>query len=309
MVLLPFFIFIIASSLYTQSTFDTNNNKIELSFIKQNYQGDESINIKFSIENTGTEESSFVLSDILDQSIDFELKTSRNEEIEVNHNTDVRLTGAFANLSLYRNINLMPGESFSRIFDLRYLYNITTDETFYVKGIFFPDPDNKSVFITSDNTSFSHTPPSLVQQKISADLILRDQELKKLVTLLPSEIIQSFFDAQFVKDWGKFLLHIDVERLIQIFHNYSFQYNNSKDGTFKLELIENFKKFLTIHWNIPLIGYNIKETVIQGQQAKVTVDATESIRFTSRKIRYVFTLYRSTQGSWLISDYTVLSLN
>lgn len=295
--------------MYTQSTFDTNNNKIEISFIKQNYQGDESINIKFSIENTGTEESSFVLSDILDQSIDFELKTSRNEEIEVNHNTDVRLTGAFSNPSLYRNINLMPGESFSRMFDLRYLYNITTDETFYVKGIFFPDPDNKSVFITSDNTSFSHTPPLLVQQKISADLILRDQELKKLVTLLPSEIIQSFFDAQFVKDWSKFLLHIDAERLIQIFHNYSFQYNNSKDGTFKLELIENFKKFLTIHWNIPLIGYNIKETVIQGQQATVTVDATESIRFTSRKIRYVFTLYRSTQGSWLISDYTVLSLN
>ena len=73
MVLLSFFIFIIASSLYTQSTFDTNNNKIQLWFIKQNYQGDGSINIMFSIENTGTEESCFVPSDILERSIDFEL--------------------------------------------------------------------------------------------------------------------------------------------------------------------------------------------------------------------------------------------
>ena len=309
MVLLFFLTFMISSSLYTQSTFNTNDNSIEISFIKQNYQGDESIDIEFSIKNKGTQESFFVLSDILDQSINFELKTSRNEVIEINHNTGVRLTGTFSNPALYRYINLMPGESFSRIFDLRDLYSISTYETFYVKGVFYPDPDNRSVFINSDNTSFTHTPPPLVQQKISEDSIKRTQELNNLATLLPNEIVQSFFEAQFVKDWGKFLLHIDAERLISIFYNYSVQYKNSTDGTFRLELLENFKKFFTVHWDIPLVSYDIQETVIKGQEATVTVDAMESIRFTNRKIRYVFTLYRNTAGAWLISDYTVLSLN
>lgn len=309
MVLLFFLTFIMTSSLHTQSTFDTNNNNIDISFIKQNYQGDESIGIAFSIENRGTEESSFVLSDVLDQSINFELKTSRNEVIAMNHNTDARLTGAFSNPALYRYINLMPGESFSRVFDLRDLYNISTYETFYVKGIFFPDPDNRSVFINSDNTSFSHTPPPLVQQKISEDLIKRTQELDRLATLLPNEIVQSFFEAQFVKDWGKFLLHIDAERLISIFYNYSIQYNNSTDGAFRLELLEKFKRFFTTHWDIPLVSYSINETIIKGQEATVTVDAMESIRFTNRQIRYVFTLYRNSAGKWLISSYTVLSLN
>ncbi|MGL5956940.1 MAG: hypothetical protein ACRC0X_10165 [Brevinema sp.] len=282
---------------------------VSISFVKQNYQAYEPIQLELFIKNQDTKEQSFVLSDILAQSIHFELRTSRNELLAINPKVAQQLTGIFSTPELYRTITLMPQESFSRLFDLRELYNITQYDTFYLKGIFYPDPDNRQVQAVSDYTAFSHTPSSVILQQIVTDSIERNQDLSILSTLLPNEIIQSFFESLFAKDWEKFLLHINTEQLLQSFQNYATQYNQSNDATFKLELLKQFQRFLTVHWNIPLTSYNITQTTIQENTAYVTVDALESIRFTSRRIRYTFVLYRSVSGYWLISDYTVLALN
>ncbi len=297
-------IFLISTTNYAQ-----NNLNINLSFIKQNYQAHEPINLTLSIDNQTSEEQHFTLSDILLQSIHFDLKTSKNENIAMTHSTELQLTEVYSNPALYRTVTLMPGESFSRLFDLRDVYNIKTHETFYIRGVFYPNPDNRQISLESDYTSFSHTPSPLVLKTMVDDSIKRNEEIALLNTLLPNEIIQSFFESQFAKDWEKFLLHIDPERLLQSFENYSVQYNNSIDANFKLELLRDFQKYFTVHWNLPLTSYNITETIIHGNTSYVTVDAVESIRFTSRRIRYTFTLYRANSGAWLISDYTVLALN
>lgn len=299
------FFFIVPS--HAQHAHD--NLDITLSFVKQNYQANEPINLTLAIHNNSDREQSFVLSDILLQTLHFDLRTSRNEVLPITHQTELVLTEIYSNPAFYRTVTLMPNESFSRLFDLRDVYTISTYETFYVKGIFYPDPDNRADSIMSDYTTFSHTPSPLMLRAIVDDSIKRNEEISMLHQLLPNEIVQSFFEAQFSKDWEKFLLHIDSERLLQSFENYAVQYNQSIDAHFKLELLKEFEKFFTIHWNLPLTSYNITETIIHGNTSHVVVDAYESIRYTHRRIRYTFTLYRSNSGAWLISDYTVLALN
>lgn len=294
---------------YAQINFSSINNRVNLSFVKQNFQGDEAIEVQFSIRNIGSSESEFILSDILNQSIHFELKTSRNELVSYHARSQASVVGYFSNPALYRRITLLPGESFSRVFDLRDLYDLYTHETFYVKGIFYPDPDDRTQFVSSDLAYFTQVPPLLVQQYIVSDSIQRAQEIRALTKLSVDEVIGSFFEAQMEKDWEKFLLHIDSDRLIQSFQNYAVLYNGATDGVFKLELIERFKRFFTTHWDIPIIGYMVNEIVMRGDTATVEVDATESIHFTSRRIRYTFTLFRNTGGTWLITDYAVLMIN
>ncbi len=280
-----------------------------ISFVKQNYQANEPIQLEFEIINQGVEEQSFILSDVLPQSIRFELKSSRNESIPMSRRNIIEYTEVYANPALYRTITLLPNESFGVLFNLRNLYDITAYETYYIRSTFYPNPDNRADFVESDYTSFSHTPSPLVIQTIVEESIIRQNQIMALSRMLPSEIIASFFNAQFERDWDKFLLHISLSQLIQSFHNFSVPYDRSTDSAFKLELIEQFKRFLTVHWDMPITSYNIVETIIRDDTATVTVDAVESIGFTSRRLRYYFTLLRSASGAWLISDYSVLALN
>lgn len=298
----------ISTNIYTQTNTQDSLN-VDISFIKQTFHSHEPITLELSIKNKNTTPISFTLSDILEQSIKFDLKTSRNENVPVNHKKSSQLKEFYSNPALYRNISLLPGESFSRLYNLREIYDINKYETFYIKGTFYPNPDNKQNVIVSDFKTFSHTPAPSIITKIIEDNISRNNEFDEISTLLPHEIIQNFFEAQFDKDWEKFLLFINTEDLLQSFHNYATQYNQSTNAEFKLGLLKDFQRFITIYWNIPLTSYEIDETIIREGVAYVTVNANESIRFTQRRIRYTFTLKKSTSGAWLISDYTVLALN
>lgn len=302
-----FSIMIIHNSLFAQMTH--TGNRIKISFMKQNYFSDEAIEMSFSIMNINNSEQTFILSDVFNQSINFKLYTAKNELMTMYPEVEARMNTTFANPALYRKITLVKGESYSRIFNLRDFYAINKQGTFYIKVIFYPNPDNKAEFYESEMISFSHTPSPIIKQKIDKDSLLRKQELQKIMKLLPNEVIASLFESQLLKDWNKFLLHIDFERLINSFNNYAQQYKRAENGIFRLDIIEQFKRFLTSHWDIPLISYKIQETIIQDDIAYVTVNAVESIGFTTRKLRYNFTLYKTGNNTWLIEDYTVLSLN
>lgn len=280
-----------------------------ISFVKQNYTGSEPIQLVLSVYNTNNKSVNIALSDTLNQTISFELRTTKNEIAPLKPSVDAQTRTIYANPSLYRYITLEPNEVFSRIFDLRDFFDITAFSSYYVKASFFPDPDNRAEFFESDYTVFTHIPPVSVQQEMVRVQTEREKILQEAKLLLPSESIADLFEAQAVKDWERFLVHIDAERLINSFDNYARQYNAAREGSFKLDILENFKRFLTAHWNSSLISYDVKETLIQENKAYVTVDAVEGIRFTSRRLRYNFVMYKNGAGQWLIEDYTVLALN
>jgi len=306
-IVLFLYLFILQGSLFAQIT--NTGNKIRILFIKQNYLSDEAIKMNFSIINMSGSEQTFILSDIFNQSISLELRTSQNELVSMYPEVEAQMNTAFANPSLYRRLMLTKGESYSKILDLRDFYPIDKQGTYYIKVNFYPNPDDKRKFYTSEFISFFHTPSTIVQRKINDTLTKRKLELQKISKLLPNEIIASLFDSQLLKDWEKFLLYIDFERLINSFDNYAQQYNKADNGISKLDIIEQFKRFLTTYWDIPIIAYDIKETIIKDDTAYVTIEVTESISYISRRLRYVFTLYKTGNNTWLIEDYSVLSLN
>ncbi|MGL4562637.1 MAG: hypothetical protein ACRCVW_02120 [Brevinema sp.] len=287
---------------------------VRISFLKQNYLSNESIDICLKIMNTNDYPITFSVADSNDeflwyQSIDFELRTSQNITVPLKNIVQAQIKLKAADPSLYRDITLLKNESFTKVFNIRDFYDITDAKTFYIQASFYPDPDNHNTMYQSYFASFSQSAQAIVEQKIVEDDLLEQATINGLAQLLPNEIIESFFDAQKQKNWQLFLLHIDPERLIYSFPNFATQYDQATTGSFKLNIIDQFKRFFTSHWNIPLTSYHITETVIKDDTATVTVNAVESIRFTNRRLRYTFTLYRTGQNTWLISDYLVLSLN
>lgn len=290
----------------------TNNSPyiVEVSFIKQNYLGSEPINIMVTIINYSDKPLSFSLADnFVSQSINFELRTSQNTLVPINNMVMAKLSLQSADPSLYRDITLLPKEAFSKSFNIRDYYTLTESRTYYIQAKFYPDPDNQSIFYLSDFQSFAQTTPLMVQQQIIQDDTEQQRKILELQQLLPNEVIASFFESQKNKNWTLFLLHIDPERLIYSFPNFSKQYDNAVNGTFKLNILDQFKRFFTANWNIALTSYKIKETIIEDDTATVIVDAVESIRFTNRRLRYTFTLYKTGNNSWIIDNYTVLALN
>ncbi|MGL4394732.1 MAG: hypothetical protein ACRCS8_05860 [Brevinema sp.] len=284
---------------------------VQISFIKQNYTGNEPITACVKIFNKSNGAITFSLADdfLSHQSIAFELKTSQNIAVPIKNNIQAQIKLRASDPSQYREITLLRGESFSKIFNIRDFYDLDESKTYYIEALFYPDPDNHGLPYKSSYASFSQSAPRMVQENIIAAERVQEARINELSGALPSEIMTSFFESQKEKNWALFLMHIDPERLIYSFPNYAKQYDAATSGSFKLDIIDEFKRFFSRHWNIPLTSYKITETIIKDDRATVVVDAVESIRFTNRRLRYTFTLYRTGQNTWLIEDYIALSLN
>ncbi|MGL5721293.1 MAG: hypothetical protein ACRCY4_02705 [Brevinema sp.] len=300
-----FLIFAVSSALYSQSS----PIQVRISLFKQTFSSDEPLKAYVSFYNQSIEEQQFDLSDVLFQSLVFDLRSSANETIPLRPEMDALARTTYSNPSLYRRMRLAPGESFTFTSDLRTYFDVPKSGSYYVRARFYPDPDNRSDEYFSEYFSFAQTPPAPVMQRINQEQTRRAAALEEARQFLPGEVIQDLFEAQLKKDWERFLVHIDAEQLINAFDQYARQYNASIDGTFRLDLLEQFKRFLTSHWNIHLAGYEIRETIIRRDTATVEADAFERIRTQTRRIRYSFELSRNGQGQWRIDNYVVLAVN
>ncbi|MGL5254335.1 MAG: hypothetical protein ACRC9L_05025 [Brevinema sp.] len=298
-------IFAVSSALYAKSS----PIQVRISLFKQTFSSDEPLKAYVSFYNQSTTDQQFFLSDVLFQSLVFDLRSSANEIVPLRPEMDALARTTYSNPALYRRIRLAPGESFSFTSDLREYFNVPKSGSYYVRARFYPDPDNRSDEFFSEYFSFAQTPPAPVMQRINQEQIRRSKTLEEARQFLPGEVIQDLFEAQMKKDWERFLVHIDAEQLINAFDQYANQYNTSIDGTFRLDLLEQFKRFLTSHWNIPLSSYEIRETIIKRDTATVEADALERVRTQTRRIRYSFELSRNGQGQWVIDNYIVLAVN
>ncbi|MGL4367566.1 MAG: hypothetical protein ACRCTQ_04730 [Brevinemataceae bacterium] len=292
----------------TQTFTVDNSLSVKIYFLKQNYTPSEPIQIYFTIVNESNQNIEFTLSDVIYQSFMFELRTSRNELIALNPVIQSETETVFGNPSLYRTINLAPGESLFRKFNLRELYTINEQQGYYVKALFYPYPDNRTNVLVSDLVMFFQTPDLMVQNKINSNNIQQTHMVAVRNTSLPNEVVANLFESQMKKDWSAFLLNIDESQLIYSFNNYANQFDQAKTSSAKTEVLKTFQRFLTEHWNNSIISYTILDTVIKGDKAVVNAEATENFKFFHRKFRYQFSLYRNGKGIWYISDYTILVL-
>lgn len=282
--------------------------KVELQFYNQNYRLNESIPVVVSVFNQAGQRLAFQVSPQIYESFYFEVKTPRNEEIQIRDDFRIEIKENASAVSDYRDILLDAGESFSRTIDITQWFDVKDSGYYYIKGVFFPNPDDRSQKIESSFYKILVKAPQIVEQSLVEENQRQQVQLREIKKLPPYDAIADFIDAKMKKDWERFLAHIDAARLIESFQNFSSDYQNARTGAYRLEVLERFKRYLTVHWQDMILEYKIKKSEIEDDKATVEADIEYKIRTVSYALRYTFYLYKNHEGQWLIYDYTALRI-
>jgi hypothetical protein len=280
--------------------------KITFDFDSSTYRLGFPVYVNVKIINTGERDEIIKLSPFDFESFYFLVRTPENDVLDLKDEYKLITREYKGTPEMYKEILLSPGESISRRIDLAKCYDFRKAGFYYIKVYFYPDPDVKVDFFTSDDYKILLKPPLVVESEIVKENLERKEEFQKLKLLPPYEVVDNLIDAKMKKDWERFLFHFDLERLILSFQNYATAYQNARTGRYKLEILEDFKRYLTVHWQDRILSYKILESYIKEGEATVDADVEYKVRQLSYVLRYTFKLYRNYENQWKVYDYTVL---
>ncbi len=295
------FLFSIIISLYGEL-------QVGLQFYRETYRLNEPIPVQINVVNNSTAPVKFYISPLIYESLFFTLKTPRNEDVPLLDSFQVEMKNNSSSSGDFREITLMPREEFSRLIDLTQWFDIRESGYYYIKGLFYPNPDKKSEPTESFNYKIFIKPPVIVEKQISTEELERQADFEKIMKLPPYDVIDDFLDAKMKKDWERFLLHIDAARLIKSFDDYYKAYQNARSGSYQLQVIEDFKKYLTVYWQDRIQSYKILESHITENDATVVTEVDFKVKLFSYTLRYTFSLYKNHLNQWLIYDYSALKV-
>lgn len=285
---------------------EKNTLTVDLKFQKQSYRLNEPIEVNILIINNTKEPQSVMVSPLVYESFFFELKTPKNEIIPLLNSFQIELKNNASAGGDYRAFTLLPSESFSRVIDITRWFDIQDAGYYYVKGFFYPDPDKKSEMIDSFDFKILIKPPLLIEKAIKEEEHTKETVMKQVKLLPPYDVVADLLNAKMLKDWPRFMTHIDAERLITAFHDYASAYENARTGKYKFEILEDFKRYLTVHWQDRIKSYKVTETQIKDDQAIVVSDVDFKVKTFEYSMRYTFSLYKNHLNEWLVYDYTAL---
>ncbi|OHD53369.1 MAG: hypothetical protein A2Y33_05510 [Spirochaetes bacterium GWF1_51_8] len=287
------------------TVFAADGIKVELQFFTQTYRLNDPIPVMVNVVNTSKEQFHFDVSSLIYETFFFEVKTPKNEDIVINDLFQIEMKNNFSSSEDYRDITLNSGESFSKTIDINQWYLVKDSGYYFVKGVFYPNPDDKSKKIESVYYKILVKPPLMIESELLKEEQAKTLKLQQVKLLPPYEVVSDMIDAKMKKDWNRFLVHIDAERLIQSFDSFWIEYKNAKTGQYALEVIERFKKYLTVYWQDVVESYTIKKSTIEADKAQVECDVTYILRNVSYIARYTFILYKNHNGEWLVENYIV----
>ncbi|MGC8964241.1 MAG: hypothetical protein ACP5KI_02590, partial [Brevinematia bacterium] len=278
-----------------------------LTFESEIFRISQEMPVIFTIQNSGTSDEEFAIYDDTSKTFFFELKTSQNEEVELNYNFLVKHDFMNINNSK-RTIRLSPYQSFSVKVNISDIFDIRKPGNYYLVGIFSPDGlADKKDGIRTQTYKITVKPPIKVEEEtksISEEYIKKQQEL---INLPPYEVVRRMLDARYRKDSKEFIIYFDFEKLIAIFPSFMKRYEESQSSSEKSKVIEKFKEYLTTYWGDPILSYSIIRTEIEGDISKVTAEVEYKLRNTSYKLIYYYSLYRTYDNKWLIYSYDVVN--
>lgn len=282
--------------------------QVELQFYKQTYRLNEPVNVLINVVNSSSQPVSFQVSPLIYETFFFEIRTPRNEIVPLLDVFQVQMKNNASSSGDFRDIILQPQESFSRIIDITQWFDIKESGYYIIRGLFHNNPDKQGEFLSSYDYKILVKPPLLVEKKLSEDEQQRVTELENVKKLPPYDVIADFLDAKMKKDWERFLAHVDPERLIASFQEYYSAYENARSGKYRLEVLEEFKRYLTVHWQDRILSYKIGSSQIQDDKATVVCDVDYTTKTLMYGLRYTFSLYRNHMDQWLVYDYNVLKI-
>jgi hypothetical protein len=282
--------------------------QVELQFYKQTYRLNEPVPVMINVINTSDTALSFYVSSLIYETFFFTLLNPKSEEMPLLDRFQVEIKNNASSSGDWREIKLLPGESFSRVIDITEWFDIKESGYYYIKGRFFANPDKKSDLNESFNYKILVKPPLLIENKLNDEEQERITVLENIQKLPPYDAVEDLLDAKMKKDWDRFLAHIDAERLIQSFQSYNQAFENARSGRYRLEVLDDFKKYLTVHWQDRILSYKILESQIKDDNATVLCDVDYKVRLYSYTLRYTFNLYKNHVNQWLIYDYSAVKV-
>lgn len=282
---------------------DLDNVVMQLQFFTQTYRLNNEIPVLVSVVNTGDSRFEFDVSSEINETFFFEVKTPQSESIEINKDFGIEMEENYSSSEGYREIILDENESFSHQIDISEWFDFEEAGYYYLRGIFYPNPDDKSKNIESIYYKILVKAPLIVEESITDEEQERLEELEEAALYPPYRAIEDMIQAKMEKDWERFLLHIDTEKLIQDFQNYSDEYNNAITGSRQLEILEDFEDYLTEYWQDTVLSYEVTESTIWGDEAEVICEVEYKIRQSSYTMQYTFSMYQNHDEQWLVDSY------
>ena len=274
---------------------------------------DEPIFIHIALTNNSPAPFRFRLADERAFSVDFDVRTNANREVEA---ADLLVRRRSTSQQIFfREVTIETGESFSFVEDLKSYASLTESGRYVIQARIYPELLNASTntqpFVSNRlMLDLRHRPilgPDGIPQELDADnnaILVRER-------MPPDDVIDYMITARQRSQWEKFFLYMDLEAMVSRDPLRRRQWNaESEEG--RQRMIARYKQDLQgdmIDGDISAIpsDFTIERTVHNGRTGTVTV-LTEfnMVRFTEIR-RYTWYLERRNDV-WLVVDYSVVNL-
>ncbi|MGA2142280.1 MAG: hypothetical protein ABSG94_07645, partial [Brevinematales bacterium] len=175
--------------------------QVGLQFYRETYRLNEPVPVQINVVNNSSGPVKFYISPLIYESLFFSMKTPKNEDVDLLDTFQVEMKNNASSSGDFREMTLMPGEEFSRLIDLTQWFDIRESGYYYIKGMFYPNPDKKDESVESFNYKIFIKPPVVVEKQISAEELERQADFEKVMKLPPYDVIDDFLDAKMKKDW------------------------------------------------------------------------------------------------------------
>ena len=277
---------------------------------KKIYYPGSQIFVKVEITNNTPETFRFKVADSRVFNIEFVMKTLSNtllpasEEFIIQRNSNQHV--------FFREVSLEPGEQYSVIEELSRYVKITEAGVYLVEAQFFPElASGKRQNVLRSNTLTLSVRPTPATVEVASRIDEETGDILKANPLPPDEVISYFITARQKSQWNKFLLYLDVERLMLRNPEIQRGYNNLSQAD-KRKRVEEYARMLTeerADETILLIpsDFEVLKTTYTADEATVQVTQKYAYSGFTEIKRFTYYLYRDDRV-WYIYNYEVRNL-
>jgi hypothetical protein len=271
--------------------------------------------VQITIANNSPEAYRFKLADERAFSVDFDIRTMNNRELEPAETLLRKRTGS--GQIFFREILVESGESFSFVEDLRNYVNLSRPGSYIVRARIYPELYRSGT---------AGEPQILQSNRLNLNLraasipgpdgipLAMDVETNAILVrekLAPDEVVEFLLGARQKSQWEKFFLYLDLEAMLSRDPVRQRQWlAESEEG--RRRMLERYRRELesaVIDGDIAAIptDFTVEKTEYNNLEGTVTVlEEFKTGNYTERK-RYIYYLQRK-DDIWTVVDYSVINL-
>jgi len=277
---------------------------------KRIYYPGSQIFLKIEITNNTSNTFRFKVADSRVFNMEFTIKTLSNTQLPASEEFIIHRNSI--QHVFFREVSLEPGEQYSIIEELSRYVRITEPGVFIVEAQFYPElVSGRAQAVLRSNALTLSVRPEPVTAEVASRIDAETGQILQTLPIPPDEAVAYTLEARQKSQWNKFLLYIDVERLMlrdpaiaRVYPRLSQAEKQKKIAEYARLLTEEMvdEAILVIPTDFEILktSYTPDEATVQVTQRYAYTGFTEIKRFT-------YYLYRDDRV-WYIYNYEVRNL-